>query len=93
MFIYIKPQSLPAPGKDLLRNDHRGPRLAKYDQHPPMPGPLDLLTWVPPTPEPLSRVLSQTCLNLFTWSPLAQSPGLAQSCSLGTSLTCATDYL
>ena len=31
LFIYIKPQSIPAPGKCLLRNNHRGPRLAKYD--------------------------------------------------------------
>ena len=31
--IYIKPQSIPAPGKCLLRNDHRGPPLNKYD-HP-----------------------------------------------------------
>ena len=29
--IYIKPQSIPAPGKCLLRNDHRGPRLNMYD--------------------------------------------------------------
>ena len=27
----IKPQFIPNPGKCLLRNDHRGPRLAKYD--------------------------------------------------------------
>ena len=30
LFIYIKFQSI-LPGKCLLRNDHRGSRLAKYD--------------------------------------------------------------
>ena len=31
--IYIKTQSIPSPGKCLLRSDHRGPRLNKYNQY------------------------------------------------------------